>query len=679
MELTFFRSSSLNQWDYCQQSYFINYILGQPQKTNPKTEKGTVVHKILEILAGMKLNFQKTGRYFFDDENVGMVKCPKKDWWAETVLTDEEVDKLNKSMINKDTYKDQRKVPYGQKRYGVKFVNSLIKLVYDYYVERSEHTWGNIEWRDCFNFTWIALEWNDGDFDPRLREIVCPEKPFNFVIKEDWAKIGEDEYLGLKGTIDLTTKIDDDTIEIIDWKGLPVETLIPTPNGWFTMGALDIGDIVFDKDGKQTKVIGKSQRKTKPCFKITFDDKTEVTCDDEHLWSLLDNSVVPITELRPGDKIPVAKPIDIEKIDLPIDPYVLGVWLGDGRNRSGEICSADSFIFEEIERRGFKLGENQDKRGNKAESRTVLGLTTKLRKLNLLNNKHIPEIYLWASYEQRLDLLRGLMDTDGNVNHKRKQAVFTNCHKRLSDDTKSLILTLGQRVNQACVVRNTTFKNNVEIFPLSFRPSGINPFLIPRKASKINQDGKGRKYRQVETIELLKIHRTTQCIMVDSPTSTYLCTENMIPTHNTGQRKNWATGEIKDYDALSKDKQLMLYYYAAKTAFPEFKNVIISIFFVRDGGPFTLCFDDSTEAKIKSVLSDSKAQIESCEVPKMLDPKHWDFRCKTLCTYFKNKVGKQSYCDYIHSEIKLHGIDVTTLKHRKEGFSIGHYENPGGA
>lgn len=677
MEITFFRSSSLNQWYYCQQSYFINYNLGVPQKTNAKTEKGTIVHKVLEVLAGMKLNHQNTGKYFFEDDSIGYVECSEAAWNEITVLSDENVDKLNKSMINKSTYIDQKRVPYGQARMGLRFINALIKVVYDYYVSKSEHEWGNIEWRDCYNFTWIALDWNDGDFDPRKRNIVCPEKPFNFIIQEDWAKIGENEYLGLKGTIDLTTKIDGDTIEIIDWKGLPIETPIPTPTGWSTMGNLVVGNEVFDKDGNICTVIGKSKKNIKPCYKITFDDKTDVICDNEHLWYLNDGKVVPVTELKLNDKIPVNKSLVLEDIpELPIDPYVLGAWLGDGRNSNGEISGIDEFIFEEIARRGYRIGDNINSSSD-CPSKTIFGLITQLKKWKLINNKHIPECYFRASHNQRLALLQGLMDTDGNVNLIRKQAVFTNCNKRLSDDVKKLLITLGQRPNQANLVRDTNFKKNVKVFPIAFRPLDINPFLIPRKRNKIGNWGYGRSnIKIIKKIELIE-SKETQCISVDSRSNTYLCTENMIVTHNTGMRKDWGTGVIKDYDYLCSDKQLMLYYYAAKKVFPEYKNVIISIFFIRHGGPFTLCFDDSTEAEIKSVMAKTKAEIESCQVPKLLDPRHRDFRCERLCTYYKNKVDGIPYCDYIHNEIKLHGIDVTTIKHRKEGFTIGHYQNPG--
>jgi hypothetical protein len=656
----------------------MTYILGKTVSTNLKTEKGTVVHKVLEILAGLKLAYQNTGKYEYEDENIGKVKCTKDNFLKLETLSDEAVEAINKSMINKDTYIDQPRIKYGHQRYGVKIVEEIIQRSFDYYKDKSNHSWGKTDFKDCTNFTWLALDHNGGDFDPRKRTIVSPEQSFNFIIEEDWAKLPDGGYLGLKGTIDLTTEIDDETIEIIDWKGLPIETVIPTPNGWSTMGELNVGDTVFDKDGIPSKILGKSKVKNKPCYKITFDDKTEVICDNEHLWKLHDGRVLSIMELKIQDKISVNKAILTEEKILPIDPYVLGLWLGDGRNKNGEISNSDEFIFEEILRRGYSLGDNINKNGT-CPSKTVMGLVTNLKKLNLLNNKHIPEIYLRASYNQRLDLLRGLMDSDGNVNSIRKQAVFTNCNKNLSDDVKKLLITLGQRVNQATVNRNTNFKDNIVIYPLAFRPIDINPFLLPRKANKVLNWGYGRSnYRIVKNIESIE-NKLTQCISVDSPTNTYLCTENMIPTHNTGQRKNWATGEKKSFEHLQKDKQLMLYYYAAKKAFPKYKHVMITIFFIRDGGPFTVCFDDDKIVEIKEHLAKTKIEIENCSNPKLLDPSHKDFRCKYLCTYFKNKVGKSCYCDYIKDEIKVYGLEETTKKHREDGFSIGYYANPGGA
>lgn len=644
--ITYFRSSSFNNHNFCEQQFYINYVLGIPQEVNIKAHKGTIVHKVLECLAMGKKALQDNAENPTDDV------CGK-------------IDKVE--------------------MYNENYVDFLLDLAYTHYTASNPDAFSNADKKDVKKWLNLALSHNDGMFDPRKREIVAPEQSFDFVINEDWAKlknpIGEQTHLGMKGTMDLVTRVGPDLIEIVDWKGLTIDTKLPTHNGWTTMGDVQIGDILFDKDGKQTKVIGKSQKKYKQCYKITFDDKNSVICDNEHLWTLLDGSVVPVTQLQKENKIAVTKPIELKDIDLPIDPYVLGVWLGDGRNRCGEISNTESFIFDEIERRGYTLGENTTK--TRGVSRTVYGLTQKLKALNLLHNKHIPPVYLRASFSQRLDLLRGLMDTDGNANAVRNQAVFTNCNKKLSDDTKELILSLGQRVNQASIKFKYNYKDGrteCKVYPLHFRPVDINPFLLDRKASKVANFTKGRSYfRIIKSIELLATELETQCIAVDSPTKTYLCTENFIPTHNTGARKDWATGEEKDFYKLSEDPQLMIYFYAATQLYPN-DSIIFTIFFIKDGGPYTIVFNNEHIQKTKQMLEEKLRYIENTKIPVLISPSHSNFKCTKLCHYYKHTYGNTniSICDYVHKHIKKYGIKKTTEELTHNGFTVDKYNAPGG-
>lgn len=219
MEIEFIRSSSSNTWDsYCQMKYYLVYVLGLEDAPNIKTEKGTVVHAVLEILAGMKKNFQDCGVYKYEHPGIGICECDNKYFLRPYTLTDEEVDAINKSRKNKDTYRDQIKVKYGHKRYGVELVEELVKRSHDYYSSKSKHEWGNIEYRDCLNFTWMEIDWGNGQFDPRKKNVIHPEYPFNIEIKQPWAKMDNGEYLRIKGTIDLVTEIEPGVIEIIDHK-----------------------------------------------------------------------------------------------------------------------------------------------------------------------------------------------------------------------------------------------------------------------------------------------------------------------------------------------------------------------------------------------------------------------------------------------------------------------------
>jgi hypothetical protein len=645
----------------CEQQYFIEYVLGWRGPSNQKADKGTIVHKVLEILAFIKHGLQND----------------------QTIITDDIVGDIN---IHK---------------------YDLIKIfdqVYHHYITHSpHHIWKEKDKKDCLAWVNKTIEFNNGMFDPRNRTIVCPEQHFDFIIDKPWAKYSYDTpdgklegQLALKGTIDLITKVDDNFLEIIDWKGLPLDTDIPTPNGWTTMRNIKIGDILFDQYGHQCKVIGKSEIKTKPCYTIEFDDKTTVTCDDEHLWKLSNGKTVSITELMIGDTINVAKPIDCDYKELPIDPYLLGVWLGDGRNRNCEISGNDDEIFTRIEQNGYEIGPNLEKRKLSLKTKTIYNTTKILKELNLLNNKHIPLIYLRSSYEQRLSLLQGLMDTDGNVNHYRKQAVFTTCNKKLSDDVKELLLSLGQRPNQSIVKRNTNFKNNIVIYPLAFRPININPFSIERKSSKISSDwGYGRSNtRKIINIKQSIIQKT-QCIAVDSSDNTYLCTKNYIPTHNTGRRLDWATGKEKTQEKLESDPQLMIYHYAVSHLYPNIDNIMITINFINDGGPFSMCFQKSDLAKTEKMLRDKFEKIKAVKRPHL--NKSW--MCNKLChfgkTTFENtnihaleeyrdnqitpKGNAMCKCQQIAHDVQLQGIDSVVQSYKHPNHTFGFYKAPGEA
>ena len=328
-----------------------------------------------------------------------------------------------------------------------------------------------------------------------------------------------------------------ETVVALDWKGLPLDTPIPTPSGFVYMRDLAVGDAVFGSSGAQCFVVGKSTIMEKRCFRVTFDDTSDVVCDFEHLWKLTDGRVVPAENLRPGDMVAVAGATETRQQFLPIDPYVFGLWLADGKHSSGEVAKPDDFVWEEVRRRGYEIGGNLSSGEDACRAHTIKGIRGHLTALGVLKNKFIPKQYLFASRTQRLDLLRGLMDGDGNANPTRKQAVFTTTSAVLSASVKVLLASLGQRVNQA-VTKQHGFGLEVTAYPLAFRPLGINPFLLPRKADLIDPDwGPGNSWRRkivaIEEVDSVP----TQCISVDSPDNTYLCTEHFIPTHNTGKPK----------------------------------------------------------------------------------------------------------------------------------------------
>ena len=167
----------------CEQQYFIEYVLGWRGPSNKKADKGTICHKVLEILAVIKQN-QQNGQNECQDDILGTI---------------------NISKYNLDT---------------------IIEQVYAHYTKQfMHHEWTKLDFKDCKEWVYKAITLNNGMFDPRNREILNPEQHFDIVIEKPWAKYSYDTnegllegYLGLKGTIDLITKVDDNTIEVIDWK-----------------------------------------------------------------------------------------------------------------------------------------------------------------------------------------------------------------------------------------------------------------------------------------------------------------------------------------------------------------------------------------------------------------------------------------------------------------------------
>lgn len=395
----------------------------------------------------------------------------------------------------------------------------------------------------------------------------------------------DDGVLKIAGQIDLLVKNGND-IWILDYKGLPLDTKIPTINGWSTMGDLKKGDTIFDKDGNPTKIIHKSSVHTNPCYKITFDNGDSIVADHEHKWLIsfkrnyipkgqtesYTSTVMTTEEIAyyledintngkknsyTIPKILNSKPLNLKESRLPIDPYVLGVWLGDGSKSCGMITQAkDSPVWDEIRKRGYEVGENAQHNPDRenTEMRTVYGLRTLLNSLGLINNKFIPDIYQRASYEQRLDLLRGLMDTDGYYHPARKRYVMSTGQEWQKNDMIKLLSSLGVKVTVFDITKKCNGKQ-FQAWDVYFSTSDFNPFLVRNQDIDLNSSKSDKRtFRNIISVEKVETV-PTQCIEVDSPTHTFLCTEKMIVTHNTNQSIDMKSG----FDTKTKRNATMQY------------------------------------------------------------------------------------------------------------------------
>lgn len=343
-------------------------------------------------------------------------------------------------------------------------------------------------------------------------------------------------------------------VDIDDYKGFSLDTKIPTIDGWKLMNNIQEGDIIFDGKGLPTKVKHVSKIHYNPCFKIIFDNNSELICDHEHRWvisKLINNSkkkkkynrenIEMTTEeiynyYKNNDlklAIEINKLQNISKTSLPISPYILGLWLADGNRTCGSITCTNNDIWEEIKNRGYELSNNRND-DTKACSRTIYNIYPFLKELNLLSNKHIPDIYLRSSYEDRLDLLRGYMDGDGHYNRKRNRYVMQTTSFKQAEDVQTLVCSLGYKCS-IIKYKAKGFGKNVNAYSVSFRMKE-NPFIIRNKeVEKIVNYNYKNNFNYIKSIERVNTV-PTKCIAVESNEKTYLVGNSLIMTHNTNKK-----------------------------------------------------------------------------------------------------------------------------------------------
>ena len=369
-------------------------------------------------------------------------------------------------------------------------------------------------------------------------------------------------------------------------KFLPVKTPVYTPTGTKKIGDIKIGDKVIGSDGKAHNVIGVFPQGVKETYKITFNDGFSILAGDEHLWSVSSPNygknrknerqkkslVLSTKQMYDGGKIkvngidynkdreyeietyykspngnnkwqiPIVEPIQFERNDiLPIDPYLLGLGLGDGSFNKKNIRFSvhkddydDLFVL-------FGLNENKQQ-DNKRNGYINVG--TSLYDLGIEHTrsqtKFIPEIYKYSSIENRLSILQGLMDTDGhcmfNNSGKFLGTEFCTVSKQLCDDVVEIVQTLGGIARVKTRIPTYTYNGEKKKGKLAYRvniklPKGMNPFRLKRKSERYVEPTKYPTGRYIKNIEKVGFEDSV-CISVDSPDKLYV-TEHCIVTHNT--------------------------------------------------------------------------------------------------------------------------------------------------
>ena len=422
-----------------------------------------------------------------------------------------------------------------------------------------------------------------------LRGLVVRKEIYSDLVGNINISIGEkslpEEWLGTGGKITKLTGM---------WKWpLALDTPLPTPSGWTTMGEVKIGDKLFDEQGEACEVLAvKEVLYEEECFEVVFSDGTKITADKDHRWMVFNSvraqKILTTEQIKNtlvtgprGDRrhsIPVTEALDLPAVNLPIPPYVLGAWLGDGDAASARICAGKDDADEMIrhlensgvrcsggtvrkdglrvfsllkastrclrghdpkevrpKNKGCKACEQERKRNNLSPIINP-GLPVIMQNLGVLNNKHIPIIYLRASKEQRLELLRGLMDTDGYT--VRNNCSISTSIPRLRDDVVELLRTLGYKPLARAYqpINRATGKTGKTAWKIQFSAYSDQPvFHLKRKQDRLTPPHGTRQRSQ--TRQIIAVNPVTsvpvRCISVSSPSELFLAGSGFIPTHNS--------------------------------------------------------------------------------------------------------------------------------------------------
>lgn len=348
-------------------------------------------------------------------------------------------------------------------------------------------------------------------------------------------------------------------------KDLALDTLLPTPNGWRYMAEIEPGDFVFDETGAPTKVVAESGvLHPGECFKLTFSDGSSVVASGTHEWvtcthesrasasraqrrershpgrdqrsKCVSDGIATTKEIartlrtswgRLRHGVWAAGPLQYPEADLPVDPYVVGAWLGDGSARSGQFTCWDDEIVNQIRLAGYEV-RPYVRRGHYG----IIGLAPSLRGLGVLGAKHIPESYLRASAGQRLALLQGLMDTDGTVRigNGGSRCEIALMNKVLAEGVYELCLGLGLLARWREDRATLDGEDKGAVYSIAFT-TDVPVFRLSRKLTRLPKRQKVR-HRTIVSVERVD-PVPTKCIQVEAESHQYLVTKACIATHNS--------------------------------------------------------------------------------------------------------------------------------------------------
>ena len=316
-------------------------------------------------------------------------------------------------------------------------------------------------------------------------------------------------------------------------KALSLDTPLPTPTGWTTMGDVCAGDSVLDERGAACRVVYATPVMTgRTCYRVVFDDGSCLVADADHQWfaypsaeksprvvttrQMLDEGVMTLTDGRPNWSIPLAGPLDLPEQELPIDPYLLGASVGDRSGATRAFSAAETEIVASLAQPAIAAG-----RTLVAAPETRCG---------------IPQPYLRASLGQRRALLEGLMEANGTMTNADSIVELRLSDPVVATHARELVCSLGQKPGPIRLAA-INWGGRIDV-AWRFAWTPLDSLVRLDRRSHWWGAAKSRQRPRVDTTRaIVAIQRCpsvpVRCITVDSPNHLYLAGDSMIPTHNT--------------------------------------------------------------------------------------------------------------------------------------------------
>lgn len=340
-------------------------------------------------------------------------------------------------------------------------------------------------------------------------------------------------------------------------KAQRLDDLVPTPQGIRRWGDLKPGDRVFDEHGAPVRILQTHRYRQTPMYRVTFDDGSHLDVSSGHLWSVRGRrerrygfdtwrtletaELLKLGVKRPNGsamarqwEIPVQGAVQFQTREVPVHPYLLGVWLGDGVKGVPRYSKPHTEVADRLRNLGYEVTDEAG--GANKYIRNVKHLFTDPVFQCASHERYIPDDYKFNTVESRMELFRGLCDTDGGV-HGSGSIGYSTTSKRLADDVVWLARSLGFKAMLQSTVTKGWYPDGGgrrvecrDCYRVTINAS-INPFTIEHRREAYKPSEPRYQKRWIDSVEPIG-HEDCMCISVDSPTGLYQA-RDFIVTHNS--------------------------------------------------------------------------------------------------------------------------------------------------